>query len=754
MRYDAGGALVVVPSDGGETQLRRVFVGTVWQGTQGEKAMTETFLNSFQNVMQGTPFWREHGFKIGDDQGYVRGVVTSTGGQPLPFCWSPTALLCDETGTYGLLMDPGPQTLTFLAKGYKPATRTVNVPNDLGTATCNVMLQAAELMTVSGSVWDNDHLVISRVAGSRIDPLTGFSQEYVEVFNPTTFTWTMSGLVGLRYATTGAAQSIQVDYVGVTISTGGFFLFANTTTVRINNTPVTADAVWHTGGSNAANFPNFVSQGSIIGVNSDIVGGVGGLELYQGATILDRVGWRSGGMPTLCEAPPMADITGTGLAPDQDFFRCASTAGVSGTWGPAYDSGKNSVDGEWVVSSLLPPRNTAFTTATVVAGTPAVNAKVRVVGDPASKIVLSSLTGDIRPRAAFSLTNVTKGAGVLLGFLGQKSGREIVNFSTGTEMVSLFLRDTSCPYQSVYGRVTDQSLVPLKDIPVVGFHPLSGYSVPDYALTDPAGNYSLVINSIDGETWKINPMNNLIPGSVPYYPTVLNQIPFVVGQTVGGYTSVPDVHLAGNSMISIDLDRDPSVSPIFFKDVVFASSQLFIAPNRLIGMVNGVGTFNLTVVNYEREFRGLSAGNFSLANNAPSPSNFSVTTTMGDIGHVVSAGTSKLIPMSASVKGQVRVNGELPDSSALIIALSLGFSVLASTALPYSPGPTLSLSGRRYFMASSELGGTYTLKVYPGSYNLYAWYSTPVPGGFSVTQRSALGVVVATGTVFTQNWDW
>ena len=70
------------------------------------------------------------------------------------------------------------------------------VPQD-GTYSWSPTLTKMFKGTVNGTAYLRDHPVISRVVGKLLNG--SFSQEYVELYNPSTFTWTLSGNVGLKY---------------------------------------------------------------------------------------------------------------------------------------------------------------------------------------------------------------------------------------------------------------------------------------------------------------------------------------------------------------------------------------------------------------------------------------------------------------------------------------------------------------------------------------------------------------------------
>ena len=113
---------------------------------------------------------------------------------------------------------------------------------------------------------------------------------------------------GVALAQDAAPVNIEINYSGSpgTIVPGGFYLFANTTTVSLAWGDVTADAVWESavGGPNETNFtPRFVTTvGSenfnVIPVSEDgIASAAGGVRLFDIGTgqVWDTVGWTGNG---------------------------------------------------------------------------------------------------------------------------------------------------------------------------------------------------------------------------------------------------------------------------------------------------------------------------------------------------------------------------------------------------------------------------------------------------------------------------
>ncbi|PIU17757.1 MAG: hypothetical protein COT18_12345, partial [Elusimicrobia bacterium CG08_land_8_20_14_0_20_59_10] len=224
----------------------------------------------------------------------------------------------DASGNYSFAIEPGGYTLLAAKTGYFASTSPLY--NITTTANHNFQLPAMASGTVLGTAWLRDHLVISQVVGSSVNSSTQY-QEWVEVFNPTTWTWTMAtGLgtgtnevVNLRYKKTNATEvALDINYRSAGIAPNSYFLFANTGTIVASGVVRTADAVYSdnadfndiddvidTGNPSYAGYITLVKTATGLGL--DKVGwkatnnGANGVaESFEGAAIDQAVGFQEG----------------------------------------------------------------------------------------------------------------------------------------------------------------------------------------------------------------------------------------------------------------------------------------------------------------------------------------------------------------------------------------------------------------------------------------------------------------------------
>ena len=165
----------------------------------------------------------------------------------------------DNAGNYKINLNPGSYRMIATARGF--FTQYVNASVAVNSSAAqNFSLVAMGSGTVQGTAWINNHLVISQVVGSAMDSL-GFCDEFVEVFNPSTFTWTIGSgfgsVIDLKYQRYGDASptTIAMTYNNMSVQPGSYYIFANTGTVTVAGTSMTADALYS---ASNIGYPNLI----------------------------------------------------------------------------------------------------------------------------------------------------------------------------------------------------------------------------------------------------------------------------------------------------------------------------------------------------------------------------------------------------------------------------------------------------------------------------------------------------------------
>ncbi len=309
----------------------------------------------------------------------------------------------DANGDFSLPVAPGNYTVTVNSYGYFPQTIQVDIaPNEVKTE--NFSLTEMDRGTLQGDVYYNDHLVISQVVGDYFDPNSGNAFEWIEIYNPTNVSMAVGNIISFKYKNSSTNNIIDmppanIAYATQQIAPKSFYLFASATQVSFNGTNIDADAVLPA---------NSIPTGS----------DPGGLQLIQlvggNPVIIDRVGWKGPSSdPDYVEENPVSNQP---LDADKQLCRRASPDDTNSNnarnfenFGPAYDSGSNSLN--WRrLSSPIAPRNSSSPVLPVVAGIPAIDAFV-ISNDRLSKAFKPAVLNNPNssPRARFTLLNVSTG---------------------------------------------------------------------------------------------------------------------------------------------------------------------------------------------------------------------------------------------------------------------------------------------------------------------------------------------------------
>ncbi|HAX62111.1 MAG TPA: hypothetical protein DCX95_06140, partial [Elusimicrobia bacterium] len=298
----------------------------------------------------------------------------------------------------------------YLIKTTSPATVQLNVSKDgywskkssnfsVDTNPQNLQLTAKEKGNAYGFVYKRDHLVISEICAALSDDTT----EYVELYNPTTYTITIDGNYKLKYvnALNVVSNFPALTYNNSSVDSHKYFLIASYGSVS----GITADATY-----TPAQMPY-----------SDNKGGVGLLTTIYDVWV-DSIGWGPG------VAAPANAIEGTGFTSGTTFgindsmerlsFPTFTAADMTGDAnGNAWDTNNNSAD--WILheDDITNPQNSSMIAETPVCGTP-VGYAVVSADDGLSSAVSADSTG------YYYLTGIATGSVTLYGSSLTLSGVE------------------------------------------------------------------------------------------------------------------------------------------------------------------------------------------------------------------------------------------------------------------------------------------------------------------------------------------
>ncbi len=583
-----------------------------------------------------------------------------------------------------------------------------------------------------------DHLVISQVVGNSISP-SGFNQEWVEVFNPTTWTWTASN-VGLKFQRAPSIDpvpvNIAINYVSASIAPGQFYLFANTTTITASGAPVSADATWSlTAGTNDTAFnPRFsaASPNIITTYEDSSAWGRGSLILYNVANgyTLDMMGWKGDGSqsPPLYEGSPMTQVQG--LNDSEQYFRLSSTSGYNPAYGPAYDSGNNDVDFGALSSVGWLPKNTLTATVPIVSGVPAIGAFVTAT-DGLSQVANASSFGN-PPCARFQLTSVATGTWVVF-IASSNVFMEISSVTVSPNATTYIPNATTSPswpangYNAVVlssaatqGYVTGTVLsamgIPISPSITVSANALTAQantSNGSYLLPVPPGTYNVMANALNQNSLYVYDSSESV---VVALGEVTSNVNFTLTQggkirgfcTRDGTNALPGIVFTAVNAGGATIDQEVS-----------GSDGRYLLQNL------STGTYTVTPT--------LDSGEVA------SPTSSAVTVTAGA---VVSAATFTITGAFGSVAGSVT------DAGA---AIKTGVVIVCSTMTLSSGPPRLSsstLTTAAIYVSNSYEDGTYAMDVRGSTnttYVLYAYYPKSNGMGFTVSSRTVTNVSITPG---------
>lgn len=730
-KEDSGGIQLLAPTIP-DTGMKLITVTVAWsQGGAKRKLSLRNIMANPDTVMSNSAF-----------NGYVRDASGPTPINGALVSIVENAGLGDTTGVsgaYSINAYPGSFTLMASAKNYFTQTRAVSIgANATQTQTFDLVRIATG--TVTGYAWLRDHLVISQIVGSSVNS-SGYDQEYVEIYNPTTYTWTVNGEIGLRFQRYGdaAKRDIEIDFFSDEIQAGGYYLFANTTTIQAAGAEVDADAVWSA--SNAvADFPSFASDRNIITVFEDGGGeGAGALELYRDddGKILDQVGWDRN---SEAKAAPFYETDGynqgIGLQRDELYIRRTSTAGVDAAYGPAYDSNNNNTDVYGYQPIAVAPSNAYHAVKSVLAGTPAVGAVV-TCSDGISGVAEAEAAGS-PPAAAFTLVDVATGTwSVIITSAGCSLETSSVAIAAAGDVYHFPSSTTFLTQAMDVGLITGTIL-----------NAAAAAISPAIVVTPGAMGTPVNASTVNGRyTLRVMPgvvdvtANPVSGGTALYITQSSNTIPVAAGEVHAGV----DFVLYQGSRVSGFVTRD-GINPLPGVAVgIFDSNG--VARDQQVSGLDG----RFTSVNVSTGFYTVMPQVGS--HEAASPE--SVVETLDTPGETVFASTFTISGAMGYLTGSVSLGGQPIKTGVLLVV-----TTATLTGTPPAP-PTLStatLSGTPYYVVSSLENGTYTAEVRGSTttaYKVYAYYPTPSGLVASVVSSATVNVLVTPGQTTTGvNFAW
>ncbi len=642
----------------------------------------------------------------------------------------------DAAGNYGFQVAPGSYTLVCSTLPYFSAT-SPSLSVTAGAYTpYNFSLNQIATGTVSGMAYIRDHLVISQVVGSSLT-VDGGNAEWVEVYNPSTWTWIMAtspgfgsnAVVQVGYQESGASLIVpNIDYRTTTLAPGHYYLFANTGTITADGITVQADAVYDTDN-------NWNDEDDMILTGDPSPAGYVAIGNAATMTLLDLVGWNATNNGSARLAPGyegMAIQQSIGLEVGESYTRHTSAGALSDAYGRCYDANNNQNDFSDDQTIVHPPHDSSYSAACLT-GTPAAGAAATASDGLSSPAQVSStgyfLLTNVATTTVLNQNNswtITVASNTVFGSSSAVTVPANANVDLGAIALSSSVTG-GIAFGYVYGSGPDQNKPLGSPTITVGAEGIT-------ANTNSQGFYMLFLPT---GTVTVTANYGNVNGS--YQPSDM-----AVNMPLGQVTQVPDFHLVQGGYLT-----------------GYVTSGTGALPNVVVQASNGgpvyQGTSDITGHFY------IYAATAAVA--------YSVSPVLDPLQSYVSAPSTPLygavsVPSNTVFCGTITVVGAMGTIQGTLTqggaAITTGVLVVASTAAVTDPLPAINAASApsltAVYSVSSQADGTYSLAVRAGAgaYNVRAFYPVVDPNSGAVTYTSeyATGVSVNAGAITEQDFSW
>lgn len=659
----------------------------------------------------------------------------------------------DISGAFSIGATTGTWTVRATKTGYFPNSTTVSAPDAGSVSAGAINLTAMGKATVLAYPVAWPRPVISQMVSATATcagPLgiVGVSQEFVELYNPTTYAYTINDM-SLVTKGEGAAWSPATRTLNVgtmTIASNAFYLLANCSPLMVGATTLTPNTVWES--ANIGGQTNFIPDGAQ----------GAGIQLKAGSTVLDRAGWdyNSGGQnpdPDYYEGTPIR-ISG-GLDTNETLIRYSMvfetfTVLTADRYGHAFDSSNNKNDfynqsnavknfGEWCADFSVHCVRTSSNTIIPMGGTPLAGATASL-NDGLSGASLAASAGSLGA-IRFSVVNVATGTWVL----------QIASSTLYNEYALSVLADGASYYPStqpnaanfnviyatntttkgtISGRVTNVSNNSLSTIRVDNDQGIVTY-------TDSMGNYRLTVDSGTYGTIVANRSNE----NSSYIES--RSTPVVV--SLGQVTSGIDFALVQGGVIR-GLVSTNGVDPL--PGVVILATKGGTERGSAASDTDGI--YKITNISTTSASDPYLVYPVLDAIESATPASSSLSLSLGEIKYASFTVSSSW----GYLEGDVTNNGAKITTGILLVATTSTISAVPSPGYP--PDFYEGMTSLRGYSTSSNSDGRYKLAVRGGyTYNLYGYYTT-FSGVTPTTTRksSTTATTVGIGQTETATLAW
>lgn len=656
----------------------------------------------------------------------------------------------DASGNYSFQVANGTYTVTVSSTGYFSQNATNIVAYRNAAVTQNFSMVKMDSGTVFTTAWFSPQLVISQVVASS-GTQGGVPVQYVELYNPTTFTWNANAndleLIYCKRSadcpTASGATFPTLTFHRTTIPSHSYYLIASTSPINAAGVQKDADAEW---------------SGLTMGIGSD-----GGLSVDATFTSypFDMVAWHNtsgaDAAPTILTEGTAVNMAG-GLADNQQLVRQTSTGTVSVNLGNAYDTDKNSANFIFFSSAIVVHPHNHTDVLNLISGRPAHSALIRANDTlQASTQAVAFNVGTSTEYAGVSLINVATGVwnvDIASNTVGNWNFGSYFNRTTGVQMYSTMIA-AGISTGIANGMTSPTSLTNMPTTIMTSTSSdgwVQGYVYGSgSAYNTPLANILVAANGTQGYTNSNGYyFLNVSTGIFSVTANFNSHDPTYTSQDQGGSVGfaqivrVPDFHLAQEGFIKGYVTSGTGALPNVTVKAAFGTTSFS-------ALSDYTGYFYINVSTSGTAYT-LSPVLDPSQSYTTSPDPLSVTVTVP--GATVFGGTITVTGAMGYISGSVKTAAGANITTGVLIIASGGTIADPPTSVYASSAPAYS---NPIYAGSSQADGTYSLAVRAGSYNMSAYYPIvdPFTGNVTYTRKTTTVTGVTGGnTTGGQNFTW
>ena len=727
--------VTAVPPDSADTGLKRITITVTWK--EAGQTKTYSFSNLFNDPNRVTLNSKIYGtikdiYNVPINRAYV--VVLQN------LNWD---AYTGSDGKYEIPLTSGTYNVRISKEGYlnNSSPDIIAPANDSGIEYSPKLTQRVYGNAI-GYVFIADHLTIGLVvASSQTD---ADEQEWVQLINPTTYTWTMnSSTIKLKYVDAdNNITDIPLTFIRTPLLKGKPYVIANREKIICNWGSITPDAMYQSTGSN------------IIQEND-----AGGIIITDGNDkTIDKVGWSKTGSgkqapSKAVEKTPVALAGGIGI--NSTLLRlkfCDNTYNWCIFRGGGYDANNNDNDFVYLAYTDWPDYSISGAVETG-AGTPAYGATITCNDEKSTTVSSSksytSRTGYSNRETAFFDIQVPTGTYTITissGNYAIQISNVIIEESKYTGIPnsitsppwttpdwfldSYYHYTTILKENNIYGYISGQ--VVAGGIGIAGIKVAAGNS---YSYT--SGLYGAFTIAVDSGTYVVIANPNYENANYIEQPAQ-NGASFLVSPGMSVNVGIIDLSKGGavhGKVVSASGDPIDGI-------VIQAEST---GPQTKVTTLTGAdGTYSI---------QGLSVPGSKVYTVSPQLDTAETSTPEFE-NKTVTTGSDLAVTTFVVSNAFGKFTGSVYDGTNLI---KTGVLIIATTGTIAADPPVMNSAfrsgGSIHYGTISKGDGTYEILVRAGyNYNIYAWYTKIANKATVTTRKNKTGKTVTAGNTATADF--